>query len=421
MRKLNILILISLPGLLLLNRCQSAPEGLVAPRTILEEREDFHKRLINETILTALETPLSDSSEGRWQGAFWGMELAGYRSTLTDSAISLAMSELVHRSPEFQRALLEVIYTLYPQQYCSQLNHYLSLAPTPKLFAMSAVYLLRENPLAYEHSIQQEMLAGFPNWSQDPILAMLNAELQPPAQTPPLKDLLDPEFLSGQTVLFSFQPVDRDYGGILLIRQPDGEFLQDPDSGGIFAIRQLARAVTDLPWYLTNGNTPPGIYSLQGTELSSNAFIGPSPTLQLRMPFECDPQTFFHGEISQTVWSREAYQRLLPNSWEAYTPIWGSYFAGQAGRSEIIAHGTTINPEYYRTLPCYPLTPSLGCLTSLELWSLVDGSCIRSDQQRLIRVLDEGSLQTGYLVVVPVVGKGRNLLVDDIVALLDQQ
>lgn len=108
---------------------------------------------------------------------------------------------------------------------------------------------------------------------------------------------------------------------------------------------------------------------------------------------------------------------MYKSHWIKTHPILGSFFAGQAGRSEIIAHGSTINPEYYRDLACYPLTPSLGCLTALETWSEVDGSLLRSDQLRLIQQIKQHKINKGLLIVVPVPGIKHNLKIRDVEAL----
>ena len=124
-----------------------------------------------------------------------------------------------------------------------------------------------------------------------------------------------------------------------------------------------------------------------------------------------------HDPEFKQDWDYQYYDGLLPSTWQDYFPIWGSYFAGEAGRSEIITHGSTINPEYYRDLPCYPLTPSLGCLTSYEEWSAADGSIVRSDQQRLVNQIKEMGMTKGLLVVVPVPDINHNLGIKDLESL----
>ena len=73
--------------------------------------------------------------------------------------------------------------------------------------------------------------------------------------------------------------------------------------------------------------------------------------------------------------------KLLPAKLKNYSPLYESFYAGKAGRSEIIAHGTAINPEYYKGKQYYPYTPTQGCLSTKELWSSVNGKLIYNDQQ----------------------------------------
>jgi hypothetical protein len=100
-------------------------------------------------------------------------------------------------------------------------------------------------------------------------------------------------------------------------------------------------------------------------------------------------------------WSESLYAAQLPAAWQGYHPIWEAWRAGKAGRSEIILHGSTINPEFYADAPYHPLTPSLGCLTAKEIWSAEDGRLIESDQLELVhaflRAAPDGR---GFLVVV---------------------
>jgi hypothetical protein len=131
-------------------------------------------------------------------------------------------------------------------------------------------------------------------------------------------------------------------------------------------------------------------------------FIGPTPNIQLRLPFEAGVDAYFHHPVSpaDTVWSRSLYEELLPESWRSREPVYEAYYAGKAGRTEIIAHGTTIDPEFYRNLPCYPFTPSLGCLTTLELWSPLTGICGYSDQVELLNAYHSVGNGPGFFVLL---------------------
>ena len=77
-----------------------------------------------------------------------------------------------------------------------------------------------------------------------------------------------------------------------------------------------------------------------------------------------------------------------------------AFYAGKIGRTEIIAHGTTIDPEYFKDKPYYPLTPTLGCLCAKELWNVTTGKLLVSEQFNLYSAFLSTPGNKGYLIVV---------------------
>jgi hypothetical protein len=186
-------------------------------------------------------------------------------------------------------------------------------------------------------------------------------------------------------------------------------------------VPQLARSVNNLPGYLSNGNTPEGVFRMKGYDVSRASFIGPTVNVQLTMPFEKSPQHFYaDSNITDTNWDINYYRTLLPKGWKDYYPMYQSYYAGKAGRSEIIIHGTTVNPMYYIKEPYYPLTPTQGCLTSKELWSEETGQRLQSDQQQLINAMIKAGGANGYCIVINIDDEKRPVLLYDIVPLIEK-
>jgi len=72
------------------------------------------------------------------------------------------------------------------------------------------------------------------------------------------------------------------------------------------------------------------------------------------------------------------------------------------GRTEIIAHGTTIDPEYFKDKPFYPLTPTMGCLCAKELWNPTSGHPLVSEQLNLVNTWLSTPGKKGYLYVINV-------------------
>jgi hypothetical protein len=371
--------------------------------TLKTERENFLNKTVNQTIKQSFSEPLNDSTESKYISAFWAMELIQYRDTLTDKAIRYCLSDFFNRSLRFQRALLEVIYAVYPNQFHQEVFELLPRLNNSKLFAMSVYYLRESLSVDSLIEITNQFEMKFMTAKEDPIIRMLKFDLQTNFRNnlnpPPLIDLLKHKIVDEKITIYSLQRLNRDYPGLLIIKKPDGKFLRD-DSGEIFSVPQLARAISDLPGCITNGNTPEGIFSIQGTDVSKNVFIGPIPNLQLVLPFEVKPSIYFHNKRKESQWNIELYKELLPDSWKNYLPIFESYYAGEAGRNEIIAHGTTIDLSYYTDKSYYPFTPSQGCLTTKEIWSEETGRLIESDQLRFMNALKDLNIAEGFFIVV---------------------
>jgi hypothetical protein len=238
--------------------------------------------------------------------------------------------------------------------------------------------------------------------------------------TPPVAELLGMAKELGGKVIYSFQRWDRDYPGLAIVQYADGSFARNA-GGRLEVFPQLARSGPGLPYFLTNGNTPQGVFSIQGTDVSRTNFIGPTPNLQLLMPWEGKWADYFHdttmgGAVASTgagamagatagagdTMALQRYLGLLPAGWRAYTPMQEAFAAGAIGRTEIIAHGTTIDPEYYKGWPFYPLTPTMGCLCAKELWNPTSGHPLVSEQNNLVNAFLAEPGRTGWLIVVNV-------------------
>lgn len=385
--------------------------------TLKSEREIFLNKSINLTINQSLSLPLNDLTEQKYMSAFWAMELIQYRTAFTDSSLKQIWKDIDKKTNSFQRAFLEVVYTLYQNEFNNEVLRFSETTDDPKLFAMCIHYLKNDTDLETLKKLTEDFSLRFSAALENPIVSMLKDDLnynfRSTTKLPPLIDLLKSDFGSDRVILFSIQRLNRDYPGLLIIKKPDGKFLRD-ESEEIFSVPQLARAITDLPGYITNGNTPEGILSIQGIDFSKNVFIGPSPNLQLVLPYEVNLKTFFYNETNDSVWSESYYSDLLPDSWKDYKSIYEAYYAGKAGRNEIIAHGTTIDPDFYKSMSFYPFTPSLGCLTTKEIWSNENGKIIKSGQIKLMNALSSIRLDKGFLVVVNIDDQHLPVTLDEI-------
>ena len=401
----------------------AAQDNLYSRYTTVEAKNKTYKNLINYTINKNLSLPLNDSTEENWQDAFAALELLLYKNSVINKKIDEAFIEIKSRSKSFQRALLELSYTNYPSAYIEQATFLMHSTDNAKIFAMCAEYILQScNDSCSIESIEKAIIKKFSDDESDPIIAMLREHItQLKFPTSPLiknkvfTDLLDKRFLPGAIVMFSFQRKDRNYPGIVIVRNAEGKFIRDTTSA-IFNVPQLARSITNLPGYLTNGNTPQGIFKMFGFSVSSSAFIGTSPNIQMAMPVEMSLQKFFRDStIQDTIWGKDLYSRLLPKNFKDYKPLYHSYYAGVAGRTEIISHGTAIDPEYYKGQSYYPHTPSQGCLSTMEIWN---GRRLESNQKKLIEALLKAGGADGYCVVLELDDKKKPVTIDEILPLL---
>jgi len=385
-------------------------------------RAKMNERLIKNSITKNLLMPLSDSTEENWEDAFDAMEVMNYHSPFVQSKVEAAFDSIEVRSVSFQRALMELAYANYPVKFIIQTNVLLEETTDPKIFAICAEYLLQHKKTDAEKQIlSKKLLEKFTDTAyKNPVLFMLSTRLKPeeinrqPAHEV-LKEILNKAFLPQQIVMYSFQRKNRDYPGMVLIRNADGNFVRD-SSGNLFHIPQLARSISNLPGYLRNGNTPQGIFKMFGFGVSMSNFIGPTANVQMGMPVELSIQKFFgDSAILDSAWTIGWYQKLIPKKLQSYLPLYDSYYAGLAGRSEIIAHGTTIEPDYYAGKPYFPLTPTQGCLCTKEIWN---GKRLESDQQKLVNGLLKAGGANGYCVVIEIDNKQAPVTIKDLLPYL---
>ncbi len=384
------------------------------------ERAKLHERLI-KSIEKNLSKPLNDSTEESWQNAFDAIEVLQYKSPFSNEKINNAFKTIDERSIDFQKSLLEMIYSNYPNQFLTQVNHILYNTADTGVFTLCAVYLLQQNNLDIIKNVCNLLTSKFGEQvHSNPVLYMLQTELNNKLNEEtflPKKlynNFFSKDFLKGNIIMYSLQRKNRDYPGLVIIKDKNGNFIKD-SSGAIFNIPQLARSITNLPFYLHYGNTPQGIFFMHGFQVSMSNFIGPTANVQLSLPQETSIKNFLRDSITDTIWNFDLYKKLIPVSLQNYLPLYQTYYAGAAGRTEIIAHGTTIDPSFYLNKNYYPLTPSEGCLCTKEIWN---GKRLQSDQQKLVNALLKAGGADGYCVVIELDDKQSAVTLNDVLPYL---
>ncbi len=404
----------------------------VVKDAIKANREKTYRNIVNNSITKNLSLPLSDSTEENWQDAFNAIEVIKYKAPWINERINTAFESIGKRSTGFQRALLELLYANYPLAYNKQVKNIFDTVTNYKILAMCGEYLLLpQNNVKYAmyvfnhlDSIVRHVDTAAKN---NPFCIMLAASAL--SQTPERKEkpesrkqnlktylpyFLKPAYLKGEVILYSFQRKNRNYPGLAIIRTKEGNIAVNKD-GSYFNVPQLARSISNLPGYLTNGNTPQGIFKMYGFDVSKSAAIGPTENIQMGLPVELSKQVFFKDStIENTEWVVQDYNRLLPQTWRKNFNLYQAFYAGLAGRSEIIAHGTTVNPEYYKGQSYYPHSPTVGCLCTKEIWNPVNGKRTESNQQKLVDALKKAGGADGYVIVIELEDKNQPVTLQEI-------
>jgi len=399
------------------------PLPLYANEAVVKEaikinREKIYHNIVNHSITKNLSLPLTDSTEEYWQDAFYAIELINYRSAWVDGKIKQALDSIEKRSVGFQRALLELAYSVYRGKFTGTIYRLMQRTTEPRIFAMAAEYYLASGT---DQNAWDKVVRTFSKRTDkdDGIAAYYGLLTGLISGYSAKKDLS--QFISdlknavpGQILLISFQRKNRNYPGLAVVREKNGNFIRN-DNGDLFHVPQLARSLSNLPFYLTNGNTPQGIFRMNGFDVSKSMAIGPTTNIQLMMPYETSPRFFLNDNaLADTVWTEELYKKIIPENLKDYLPLYESFYASKAGRTEIIAHGTTVNTEYYKGQPWYPHTPTEGCLCTKEIWSAVNGKRLESDQQKLVNALKTAGGAYGYCIVIEIDDQQRPVTINDI-------
>ncbi|MBS1747469.1 MAG: hypothetical protein JST21_14980 [Bacteroidetes bacterium] len=379
-----------------------------------------YRYLVDTSIKIYLQDPLNDDNEGEWNDALWSMELLQYKDAFTKQKLYEAWNKATQLSDYFQKNLLETTYSLYEKDFKNEVLQLMRQTASVTIFIRCAEYLLRADAVNGKSLIIKMIQQKFPlDTSTGMQILRSRVALSKQQVLPPLQDIFNKDFLQGKTVIYSLQRSNRDYAGLVIIRSADGSFVKD-SAGNYFHTAQLARAVTNYPFYITNGNTPQGILRFSGFDRSKLLYIGPTQNLQMLMPYEASPATFFDdSNLTQIKWSQSLYASLLPSSWKNYTDIYQTFFAGKIGRTAVIMHGTTIDPQFYAGQTYYPQTPSLGCLCSYESWN-DSGYRVSSNQQQIVDALNSIGADNGYVVVIDINDKQGNVTMDEIKPMLDK-
>jgi hypothetical protein len=402
------------------------PRDFVAPIASTAGEQSAVSEAMSRMRAVLAQAPGLDAGEGL-PNVLWDVAFLNVGSPERDQArahVLALLPTLAQRPQPYQRGVLSGAYSLYPQESAPYMKALLEQISTPREYAMAAyTWLHADSSAAVRETILTITKNRFAEAATEPrlraLMHMLTTDLVAERlQRPPLVDLLAAPIRQGHPVIYSFQRSDRQRYGLAVVRGADGRFIRNVD-GSLFNIAHLANAITNLPGTITNGNTPRGIFTIVGSGTAKSEWIGPTPYLESKIPVEAKVAEFEHQTNAAGEWDEARYESFLPASWRSYFPMKEAFLAGQAGRDEMLLHGTTINSEFYRGAKFYPGTPSAGCLVAGETWSKANGVMQKSDQLDLVKAFTRDGRDRGYLVVVELDDRDMAVTLSDVQADLD--
>ena len=240
-------------------QAQSPRDTIHTDFVLYEKRTSFQNNLINQTITKTFQLDLDSNTESVYREACWAIAQFLLRSNQIQLGFNKMFSSYESLEINSKRALLEAVYATYPVEYKLQIQQLITKETHPKLFSMQALYLYRINKSAANiQYLLQTISSRFLSDTSLPILKTLanylqNHTAQTKQATPNIVSLFKYQKNTTQKTIYSFQRWNRDYPGIAVIQNADGHFLRD-SNGSIVFIEQLARAGSNLPYFITNGN-----------------------------------------------------------------------------------------------------------------------------------------------------------------------
>lgn len=389
-----------------------------------ERRQKFKTYLLEKNIKETFRGPLNYTTADQFQDACLSVTQFLIRNEDVQNGFRKMFEGYNLLNTDVRQAFLTAVYATYQEKYVEEIKHVLSMEKNPKNFSIAAVYLYRHDPSAQNvQNLVRQTDRQFRDSHSLPILLELKKYLtryynQRYQTIPDINQLFVYQRLYNRKTVYSFQRWNRDYNGIAIIQNKDGSFAKDP-SGHVLMVKQLARSGSDLPYFITNGSTPQGVYSIAGIGHSINNLIGPTTNLQTIIPFQNEYLYWRGMPYDSATDLYNNYQRLLPPSWQNYSPMYEAYYAGLIGRRYIIVHGTTLDPNYFADESFYPNTPTDGCLSNPEIWD-DNGSLKQSEMFNLANGFVSTPDSTGLLVVVNLDNKEKEVTPEEIQAIIDR-
>jgi hypothetical protein len=82
---------------------QTVHDSVYSKVTTAAAKAAYYKYLVDTTIILYLQDPLTDTTDGEWNEAFWSMELLQYKDDFTKQKLAVAWKQAAQLSDEFQK------------------------------------------------------------------------------------------------------------------------------------------------------------------------------------------------------------------------------------------------------------------------------------------------------------------------------
>ncbi|NMD28715.1 MAG: hypothetical protein GYA79_03290, partial [Bacteroidetes bacterium] len=203
---------------------------LYTKNVLKKNREKFYRNVVNNVILKNLSDSLTANNEEAWANAFDAIALIQYKSAFVNTQIDKAVVLFPNLSSNYQRSLLDLLNAQYPVKYIGPVKKYLNVISNDKVFAMAANYILNsgnEDDAVYIEYLTQERMSMYkenPYYQQIYYQASLYNKKN---AVPELSGFFQKNYLPGNVLLISLQRKNRNYPGLVLIRDANGNFVRD--------------------------------------------------------------------------------------------------------------------------------------------------------------------------------------------------
>jgi hypothetical protein len=376
--------------------------------------------------------PITDANETHWRKTLWATALLEPQQPYVANALATILqltdrrdlSDSQVRTVQMAMQVGTQLFLSNPQFYADIGNRFektVELSSQPEWVGM-ALSALVQGGLSREKAQAQLQKTKFRfgttnNLSLNVALADIANQINP-LPTPPLADLLNWQILPQQTHFYVLCRPDPSVLCRTVIKDRNGQFVRENSRphAPIWSVPLLTRSLHGLRWNFVRGNTPQGIYRMEGimprSETPYFGAYGQFPLIKVFLPIEPGVKSFFPPQSEPFFNNLQNYQTLLPPSWRGYAPIEQAYWAGNLGRSLIRVHGSGELPTFFANNSRYPQSygwnPAIGCLSAKELYK-DDGSLKEADMPKILQTLSDagGGKIEGYMIVSQVEGNSK--------------